>query len=707
MNTVSLHLDGRRYLTTGLAGLAHTLLDSSLDCVKLFDRQGRLVAMNRQGLIVMEIDDLSYLLGQNWENLWPEECKPLIRSMLQAALDGETIDFSAYCPTAKGTPRWWDVRVAPVRNDRGVIDGVLCIGRDVTLMQQATGKLQQSYDMLFKLTQQAPGVLYQFRMWPDGRFSIPYVGSATENLFEIAPSDLQQDASLFFARVYEKDKEVFFRSVYASAASLLPWHLEFRLLLPDQGLCWREGNSNPEKLEDGSVLWHGFITDITERKRTEEKFQQLHSELQHQANHDALTGLPNRRLFRDRLDQEIRHAQSGARNIALLFLDIDRFKEVNDVLGHEGGDMLLRQTASRVQHCVRPTDTIARLGGDEFTIILTELADVDGVAHIARRILDALTLPFYIGQQEVRVSASIGITIYPTDATSAETLVCNADQAMYLSKDAGRNEFSFFKQSMQVAAVERLQLISELRRAVSNRQLEVHFQPIVDMMTGVIVKAEALVRWRHPVRGMVPPAEFIGVAEETGLINDIGDWVFMEAAGHAKRWSTALGKPFQVSINKSPVQLLQDEPKLDWLAYLAELDLPGENIVIEITEGVLLNLSDKVLARLKELCSAGVRLAMDDFGTGYSSMSYLKKLDIDYLKIDQSFVRDMLHNDTSKTIAKTIIMMGHQLGLKVIAEGVELAEQHEWLHAEGCDYAQGYLYSKPVPPVIFEELLFG
>lgn len=706
MNTVSITSDNDCFLTAGSLGLARALLDISLDCVKIIDRDGRLVMINRQVLHLMEFDDSTCPCGRYWENLWPEESRSLIRSALQAALAGETRRFSAQCPTAKGTMKSWDVRLAPVFNNYGVIDQVLAISRDVTAMQTAMSKVQQSYDMLSKLTQQAPGVLYQFQMHPDGKFSIPYVALTTENLFEITPADMQQDAAFFFSRLYEEDREVFFRSVYASAASLQPWHLEFRVLLPKQGLCWREGKSNPERLADGSILWHGFVTDITERKRTEWEFQRLHSALQHQATHDALTGLPNRRLFRDRLDQEIRHAERGSRHIALLFLDIDRFKEVNDVMGHDAGDMLLRQSASRIRHCVRPADTIARLGGDEFTIILTEVDDVEGVAQIAQRIVDALAQPFHIRQQEVRSSASIGITIYPNDAQSAEALVCNADQAMYLSKAAGRNQFSFFKQSMQVAAIERLQLISELRQAVPKRQLEVHFQPIVDMSTGAIVKAEALVRWHHPVRGMVPPAAFIGIAEETGLINEVGDWVFMEAAGHAKRWSTALGKPFQISINKSPVQFLQEKPELDWLAHLAKIDLPGVNIAVEITEGVLLNLTDKVSSRLKDLCGSGIQLSMDDFGTGYSSMSYLKKLDIDYLKIDQSFVRDMLHNDTSKTIAKTIIMMGHQLGLKVIAEGVELAEQRDWLRAEGCDYAQGFFYSKPVPSAVFEQLLF-
>lgn len=394
--------------------------------------------------------------------------------------------------------------------------------------------------------------------------------------------------------------------------------------------------------------------------------------------------------------------------MALAFIDLDRFKEVNDLLGHDAGDSLLKQAAVRILQCVRMADTVARLGGDEFTVILTEADEIQQAEQVAQRILDALDQPFQIGDQTVRVSGSIGITVYPMDAHSPEDLIRNADQAMYLSKAAGRNQLSFFQESMQVAAINRLKLISELREAVPRQQLELYFQPIVEIVSGAIIKAEALVRWQHPTRGLILPAEFISLAEETGLIHELGNWVFEKAAALSKQWGQRLGKPFQVSINKSPVQFTAHphEHALDWIAHLAKLGLAKDSISVEITEGLLLNVSDAVSEKLNELQKGGIEVAIDDFGTGYSSLTYLKKLRIDYLKIDQSFVRDMLDDPQTQAIVETIIVMAQKLGLKVIAEGVERHDQCEWLQRHGCTYGQGFLFSEPVPAADFERLLF-
>ncbi|WP_192804837.1 putative bifunctional diguanylate cyclase/phosphodiesterase [Noviherbaspirillum aerium] len=423
------------------------------------------------------------------------------------------------------------------------------------------------------------------------------------------------------------------------------------------------------------------------------------------ANFDALTGLPNRALFRDRLDYEVVNSRRSGKLLALMFIDLDRFKEVNDLLGHDAGDDLLKQTATRIRSCVRETDTVARLGGDEFTVILT---DLDGRAHvetIAEKILDALGRPYLLGQEEIHVSGSIGITLHPGDAQEPERLVRNADQAMYVAKNAGRNQFSFFTRSMQEQAWQRLKLIGELRNALPQHQLSLYFQPVVELRTGKVVKAEALLRWIHPSRGMVCPNQFICLAEETGLINEIGNWVFMQAAVWAKRWSKMCNGVFQVSVNKSPVQFLANAKTLDWGAYLDSLGLGWNSMSVEITEGLLLNASETTAEKLFSLRDAGVQVAIDDFGTGYSSMAYLKKFDVDYLKVDQSFIRDTTRESTSRTIAETIIVMAHKLGLQVIAEGVETDEQREWLLEAGCDYAQGFLFSEPLPPEQFERLL--
>ena len=442
-----------------------------------------------------------------------------------------------------------------------------------------------------------------------------------------------------------------------------------------------------------------FISDLTGRKQAEEKMLYL-------AHYDALTGLPNRILFHDRLDQEIRKAHRASLKVALLFIDLDRFKEVNDTLGHSMGDILLVEAARRIGDCVRDTDTVARLGGDEFIIILSELDDASSIQRVAENILHRLSEPFHLGYEIAHVSASIGITLYPDDATGIEDLLKDADQAMYVAKNAGRNRLSYFTPALQQAAQTRLRLLNDLRGALAGDQFMVYYQPIMEQATGRIHKAEALIRWQHPVRGMVSPAEFIPLAEESGLIIEIGEWVFKEAARQVKRWKELHDTGFQISVNVSPVQFHNaDSLYQTWRAYLQELGLSGQSFAIEITEGLLLDAESSVMDKLLEFRDAGMQVSIDDFGTGYSSLSYLKRFDIDYLKIDQSFVRDLATDPDDMALSEAIIVMAHKLGLKVIAEGVETEAQRKLLAAAGCDYAQGYLFSRPVPAKEFEALL--
>ena len=435
-----------------------------------------------------------------------------------------------------------------------------------------------------------------------------------------------------------------------------------------------------------------------ERKRAEDLIWR-------QANYDTVTQLPNRRLFRDRLEQEMRKAYRNRQVLALLFIDLDRFKEVNDTLGHDVGDLLLIDAARRISSCVRGSDTVARLGGDEFTVTLPQLNDASRAEQVAEKIVDALALPFQIGKETVYISASIGITLYPNDATEIEGLLKNADQAMYVAKNNGRNCFSYFTSQMQESAQHRLHLVRDLRNALPSGQMELFFQPIVDLSSGSIVKAEALLRWRHPERGMVNPMEFIPLAEEVGLIGDIGDWVFREAVNWMKRWHDQGFSCTQVSVNKSPGQFVVEDPYTVWLDHLQEVGLPGECLVIEITEGLLLDARTDVTRKLLQFRDAGIQVAIDDFGTGYSSLSYLKKFDIDYLKIDRSFVRDLASDPNDLALSEAIIVMAHKLGLKVIAEGVETVEQRDMLATAGCDQVQGYLYAKPMPAAELDALL--
>ncbi len=449
---------------------------------------------------------------------------------------------------------------------------------------------------------------------------------------------------------------------------------------------------------DGNLELSAFIRDITHKKESEELIWK-------QANYDKVTGLPNRHMFHNQLEQEIRKAQRTEQQMALLFIDLDHFKEVNDTLGHDVGDLLLIEAARRLSHCVRETDTVSRLGGDEFTVILLDVDDVKIVERIAQSILKSISDPFKLGDEVAYISASIGITLYPSDATNFEDMLKSADQAMYVSKNLGRNQSSYYTAALQADAQQRRALINDLRLALAGNQFVLYFQPIVDMVTGRIHKAEALIRWQHPTRGMVSPLEFISLAEETGLINEIGDWVFYEAARWTQRWVAIAGQDFQMSVNKSPIQFMREEDHHEWLDYLTKLNLKGHNLVIEITEGLLLNPTTQVTDKLFKFRDAGIQVAIDDFGTGYSSLSYLKKFDIDFLKIDKSFVDHIETDINDRVLSEAIIVMAHKLGLKVIAEGVETAAQRTLLREAGCDYMQGYLYSKPVSPEAFEALL--
>ncbi|KQQ31047.1 diguanylate cyclase [Duganella sp. Leaf126] len=494
-----------------------------------------------------------------------------------------------------------------------------------------------------------------------------------------------------------------------SAGRIAAFKATIRVFRPDGALAWIDMSitaidTAADTIADaGGHLHHlCMIEDVTADKQREELIWQ-------QANFDPLTQLPNRRMLLDRLKTEVLRSQRERSRLALLFIDLDHFKEVNDTLGHQQGDILLVDAARRIGACVRKTDTVARLGGDEFTVVLTELDGTDRVAHIAQHIIDSLRAPFALGQEQAFVSASIGITLYPDDALDIDDLLKHADQAMYAAKNAGRNRYAYFTPALQVAALKRMRLTNDLRGAIKGGQLALYFQPIVDLATGRIRKAEALVRWQHPQRGMVGPAEFIPLAEASGLIRDIGQWVFEEAAGWAQRWRATVDPAFQISINQSPLEFQHDSGDgagyAGWLHHLRQLDVPGQALVVEITEGLLLDASSTVSDKLLQLRDAGIQVALDDFGTGYSSLSYLKKFDIDYLKIDRSFTRNLAPASSDMALSEAIIVMAHKLGLKVIAEGVETPAQRELLARAGCDYGQGYLFAKPMPATDFDALL--
>ena len=442
-------------------------------------------------------------------------------------------------------------------------------------------------------------------------------------------------------------------------------------------------------VEEGVVA---ILRDITEHKRDEAR-------IVHMAHHDALTGLPNRSLVADRLDQSIRHAEREGQQVMVAFVDLDGFKLVNDTLGHSAGDELLKTVAGRMTECVRKSDTVGRFGGDEFVLVLpqADAGDADRAA-LLEKILAAVVRPVTLDGQDVQISCSIGAAVYPRDGGDRDALMMNADAAMYRAKELGKNNCQFYAHEMNASLEEKLALIEGLRRAVDEDQLRLLYQPKVDLATGQVFGVEALVRWQHPERGMVRPDQFIALAEENGMIVAIGEWVLREACRQARRWQDAGLAPISMSVNVSPRQFDDRRLVARVAAALDEAGLDARWLELEVTESLIMRDVQQAVDKMRELEAMGIALSIDDFGTGYSSLAALKSFPISRLKIDKSFVRDLAHSADDQAIARAIISLSHQLQMRVIAEGVETEQQREFLAQYGCDEMQGYLFSKPVPP---------
>ncbi len=457
------------------------------------------------------------------------------------------------------------------------------------------------------------------------------------------------------------------------------------------------------KAEITTQLLERAVRYAIERKRTEDRILRM-------AYYDTLTNLPNRSLFHDRLSKALAHAERYSGNLALLFIDLDNFKRINDTLEHRIGDLLLMEVAERLHDYVRSADTVARqntaaltntvarLGGDEFTILLTEINTLQDAAKVSQRILHLLTQPFSLDGHEVFVTASVGIAIFPYDGEDMNMLIKNADTAMYHAKELGKNNFQFYKHSMNASALERLTLENSLRKALERDEFILHYQPRIDITTGTIVGTEALIRWNHKEKGLIPPGQFIPLAEETGLIIPIGEWVLEEACRQNKMWQNSgfMCTPVIVSLNLSGHQFVQKDLMKIIEKVLDDSGMDPSYLELEITESVIMKNADSTTTMLNKLKDMGIRISMDDFGTGYSSFSYLKRFPLDNVKIDRSFIRDVTESNENAAIVKAIIVMAHALNLRVVAEGVETRQQLDLLIEFGCDELQGFLFSKPL-----------
>ncbi|MDH5512040.1 MAG: EAL domain-containing protein, partial [Gammaproteobacteria bacterium] len=586
-----------------------------------------------------------------------------------------------------GKLRWALSQSEPVADASGKITRVIGTVRDITerkLAEEALWENEIKYRTLFETAKDA---IFLIR---DGVFVD--CNQRTFDMFRCQRHEIVGHSPVEFSPPHQPDgrpsKDKVLQKIDAALGGE-PQFFEWEHIRLDGTSFQAEVSLNAIELK-GERYLHAIVRDVTERLQAQERLQYL-------AHHDSLTGLPNRAMFLERLDHALTRARWTNRPLAVLFLDLDRFKNINDTLGHDIGDSALRVAALRLADSVREGDTVARLGGDEFTVLLEDLASTDDVPIIAQKILETVSQPFDVENREFVMTTSIGISLYPVDGDDSLKLLRNADTAMYRAKEQGRNMCQFYSSEMGAKALEKFMLESNLRHALERNEFLLYYQPQVNLATGAITGVEALLRWRHPELGLVSPAQFIPVAEETGLMKKVDEWVLQTACLQAQAWRGAGITPLSMSVNLSGA-FFSDRGLVEIITHaLRKGCLAPDQLELEITEGAIMLNAETTVRMLGNLKRMGVRLAVDDFGTGYSSLSYLKRFPIDTLKIDQSFVQDLMFDDDDASLVKAIIVMGHALKLRVIAEGVETTEQLAFLREMGCDGMQGFLFGRPLP----------
>ena len=661
--------------------------------VAVTDIQGTITYVNDKFCSISQYSEKE-LIGKNHRILNSGyHAKEFFEQMYHTIANGKVWHGEIKNRAKDGSTYWVDTTIVPSLNTRGKPHQYIAIRADVTERKRAEEALKESLAMsenaIKELADQKFAVdQHSIVAVTDVQGTITYVNEKFCAISQYSKDELVgRNHRILNSGHHPKD---FFQQMYRTIAGGAVWHGEIKNRAKDGSLYWVDTTIVPFLGPSGRPRQYVAIrTDITERKVAEERIQFL-------AYSDALTGLPNRRLLQDRLTQALAGARRQKGRVALLFLDLDRFKDINDSLGHPVGDLLLQEVAERLKKFGRAQDTVARLGGDEFLIALTQIKDIPDAAVAAERLMDAMTAEFVIQGHSLIASCSIGISIFPEHGADCETLIKNADVAMYSAKADGRDNFRFFAEDMNKLAVERLTLESSLRSALAKEQLFLMYQPQMDIATGRITGLEALLRWQHPELGLVPPDKFIRIAENSGLIAPIGEWVVRTACRQARRWQDEGLPAVTVAVNVSAVQFRQVGFCGLIRGVLHETGLAPRYLELELTESLLLADADMTLSVLKELKSMGVTLAIDDFGTGYSSFNYLRQFRVNNLKIDRSFIRDIAVNPDDAAITAAIISMAKNLNLKVIAEGVENEAQMSFLRAHHCDEIQGYYFSKPL-----------
>jgi diguanylate cyclase (GGDEF)-like protein/PAS domain S-box-containing protein len=656
-----------------------SLVELSPDAIMLHaDR--RFIFLNRAAVELLGAESADDLIGTPVIERVHPDSRPIVSARLHTLDEGEDVPMVEE-KFLRLDGSVVEVQVAAIGFLFNGRPAVQVVARDVSERKE----IEERYRLLFE--RNLAGV---FRTTIDGR--ILDCNDALARIFGYRDKNelLQQQAqSVYFER---NDREAILESLREHGSLT---NVETRMRRADGREIWVL--ENVTLLESRGEL-EGTIIDITERKTAQEQ-------IEYQAFHDVVTGLPNRRLFRDRIGVALAHARRQRRGIAVMFLDLDQFKLVNDTLGHTVGDALLQAVANRLVGCVRAEDTVARMGGDEFTVLVSDTNDRRAAGIVAQKVLETVAQPITVEGHELFVTTSLGIAMFPDDGTDAETLLKNADRAMYRAKEAGRNNFQYSTPAAFDEAAGRLSIEASLHHALEREELVVHYQPIIDLGSREIVGAEALVRWRHPEHGLMGPDDFIHIAEECGLIVPMGEWILRTSCAQMKQWHDDGHGRLRIAVNLSPRQFQQRELPAMIERVLHETGLDPSLLDIEITESAAMQNAEQSLAIMRKLKEMGVRISIDDFGTGYSSLSYLKRFPIDTVKIDQNFVRDLAVSPNDAAIVTAVISMARALKLSVIAEGVETEEQLNFLEREQCETVQGFLYSRPVPAEEFSAAL--
>ena len=674
-----------------ISTLQSAILDNAGALVVVLDREGRIRRFNRAcealtGYSFAEVEGRFV-----WDFLLPpEERNPAQQEAFSAlARDPRSLRgaYTNHWVARDGARRLIDWSNSVLLDERGEMEFMVSIGTDVTEKRLAEAALKESAERLNEAQRIAQLGSWELDLtngkltWSDEIF----------RLFEIDKPAFGASYESFLNAIHPEDRDRVSQAYNDSLATRTPYEIVHRLLMPDGRIKWVNERGETHYDEQGkAVRSTGTVQDITERKLAEAQISQL-------AYHDALTGLNNRFSLLSQLEQALSMVRREQRALAVIFLDMDRFKTINDTLGHAVGDALLQEVAHRLRDSLRDSDIVARLGGDEFVVVLTEVEDATAAGRLAGTILHTLALPYRIAGEALHSTASIGLAIYPDDGEDGETLMKNADTAMYHAKSLGRNNVQFFTAEMNQTAMKRLTMDHDLRIAMETRQFELHYQPQFDSWSGRIVGFEALLRWHHPRNGLVSPAEFIPIAEETGLILPLGEWVLDEACRQLLSWRDAGIADITLSVNLSAHQLRSPLLLTHVARALEKYGLKGGDLEFEITKSVAMRDPSASITQLQALRDLGARLSIDDFGTGYSSLSHLKLLPIHTLKLDRSFVRDIETDSNDVAICTATIALAHSLGLAVIAEGVETEAQRHLLASNHCDFMQGYLFSKPLP----------